>query len=53
MLRLQDNYYKLQESPDIQALHRLLGIEWSKGFVKFKELKHYALYQSSIHNTYK
>lgn len=40
--RLQDNYYRLQESPDMQVLNRLLGIEWNKGFVKFEELKHYA-----------
>lgn len=40
--RLQDNYYRLQESPDMQELNRLLGIEWNKGFVKFEELKQYA-----------
>lgn len=40
--RLQDNYYRLQESPDMQLLNRLLGMEWNKGFVKFEELKNYA-----------
>ena len=40
--RLQDNYYRLQESPDMQRLNKLLGIEWTKGFVKFEELKNYA-----------
>ena len=40
--RLQDNYYRLQESPDMQELNRLLEIEWNKGFVKFEELKQYA-----------
>ncbi|HHG8369310.1 TPA: IS1634 family transposase, partial [Streptococcus pneumoniae] len=30
--RLQDNYYRLQESPDMQLLNRLLGMEWNKGF---------------------
>ena len=40
--RLQDNYYRLQESPDMQELNTLLGIEWNKGFVKFEELKQYA-----------
>ena len=40
--RLQDHYYRLQESPDMQLLNRLLGIEWNKGFVKFEELKNYA-----------
>ncbi|HEL0022696.1 TPA: IS1634-like element ISSeq4 family transposase, partial [Streptococcus equi subsp. zooepidemicus] len=39
---LQDNYYRLQESLDMQELNRLLGIEWAKGIVKFEELKHYA-----------
>lgn len=37
--RLQDNYYRLQEGPDMQKLNKLLGIEWTKGFVKFEELK--------------
>ncbi|WP_415745123.1 IS1634 family transposase [Streptococcus pseudopneumoniae] len=40
--RLQDNCYRLQESPDMQLLNRLLGMEWNKGFVKFEELKNYA-----------
>ncbi|VJX98420.1 transposase [Streptococcus pneumoniae] len=40
--RLQDNYYRLQKSPDMQLLNRLLGMEWNKGFVKFEELKNYA-----------
>lgn len=40
--RLQDNYYRLQESPDMQLLNRLLGMEWNKGFVKLEELKNYA-----------
>lgn len=40
--RLQDNYYRLQESPDMQLLNRSLGMEWNKGFVKFEELKNYA-----------
>ncbi|KPL41505.1 transposase [Streptococcus pseudopneumoniae] len=40
--RLQDNYYRLQESPAMQLLNRLLVMEWHKGFVKFEELKNYA-----------
>lgn len=40
--RLQDDYYRLQESQDMQELNRLLGIEWNKGIVKFEELKNYA-----------
>lgn len=40
--RLQDNYYRLQESPDMQELNRLLGLDWTRGFVKFEELKNYA-----------
>ncbi|HEL0961145.1 TPA: hypothetical protein TU985_002054, partial [Streptococcus equi subsp. equi] len=31
---LQDNYYRLQESLDMQELNRLLGIEWAKGIVQ-------------------
>lgn len=40
--RLQDNYYRLQENSDMQELNKLLGIEWTRGFVKFEELKRYA-----------
>ncbi|HFI0348806.1 TPA: IS1634 family transposase, partial [Streptococcus suis] len=29
--RLQDDYYRLQESPDMQELNKLLGIEWNRG----------------------
>ena len=32
--RLQDDYYRLQESPDMQELNKLLGIDWNRGFVK-------------------
>ncbi len=34
--RLQDNYYRLQESPDLQELNRLLGIKWNRR-LKFEE----------------
>ncbi|HFU3805361.1 TPA: IS1634 family transposase, partial [Streptococcus suis] len=40
--RLQDDYYRLQESPDMQELNKLLGITWNRGLVKFEELKRYA-----------
>lgn len=40
--RLQDDYYRLQESPDMQELNKLLGIEWNRGLVKYEELKRYA-----------
>ncbi|MBJ6746717.1 IS1634 family transposase, partial [Streptococcus sp. 121] len=40
--RLQDDYYRLQESPDMQELNKLLGIDWTKGVVKFEELRNYA-----------
>ena len=39
---LQDNYYRLQENPDMQELNRLLGIKWERGIVKYEELKNYA-----------
>ena len=42
--RLQDDYYRLQESPDMQELNKLLGIDWNRGFVKHEELKNYAKY---------
>lgn len=40
--RLQDDYYRLQENPDMQKLNELLGYDWKKGIVKFEELKNYA-----------
>jgi len=40
--RLQDDYYRLQESPDMQELNKLLGLDWTKGIVKFEELRNYA-----------
>lgn len=40
--RLQDNYYRLQESADMQELNKLLGIEWTRGVVKYEELRNYA-----------
>ncbi|MBF8970904.1 IS1634 family transposase [Streptococcus sp. NLN76] len=40
--RLQDDYYRLQESPDMQELNKLLGLDWTKGVVKFEELRNYA-----------
>ena len=42
--RLQDDYYRLQEGPDMQELNKLLGIDWNRGFVKHEELKNYAKY---------
>lgn len=40
--RLQEDYYRLQEGPDMQELNKLLGIMWNRGLVKFEELKRYA-----------
>ena len=40
--RLQDDYYRLQESSDMQELNKLLGIDWNRGLVKHEELKKYA-----------
>ncbi|MHB9782755.1 IS1634 family transposase, partial [Streptococcus sp. 10F2] len=40
--RLQDDYYRLQESSDMQELNKLLGLDWTKGVVKFEELRNYA-----------
>lgn len=40
--RLQDDYYRLQESPDMLELNKLLGLDWTKGVVKFEELRNYA-----------
>lgn len=40
--RLQDDYYRLQESLDMQELNKLLGLDWTKGIVKFEELRNYA-----------
>lgn len=39
--RLKDDYYRLQESPDMQELNLLLGLDWQKGIVKYEQLKAY------------
>lgn len=39
---LQDDYYRLQENPDMKELNELFGLEWKKGIVKFEELRNYA-----------
>lgn len=40
--RLKDDYYRLQENKDMSRLNKLLGIDWTKGIVKFEALKNYA-----------
>ncbi len=39
---LKDDYYRLQENQDMSELNRLLGIDWTKGIVKYEQLKQYA-----------
>ena len=39
--RLKDDYYRLQESTDMQELNKLLGFDWTNGIVKFESLKKY------------
>ena len=41
--KLDQGYYKLQESENMKLLNKLLGIEWEKGIVKHEELNRYPL----------
>ena len=41
--KLNQGYYRLQESEDMKLLNKLLGIKWEKGIVKHEELNRYPL----------
>ena len=41
--KLNQGYYRLQESEDMKLLNKLLGIAWVKGIVKHEELNKYPL----------
>ena len=41
--KLNQGYYRLQESEDMKLLNKLLGITWEKGIVKHEELNRYPL----------
>ena len=41
--RLNQGYYRLQESDDMRLLNKLLGIAWEKGIVKHEQLNKYPL----------
>lgn len=41
--KLNQGYYRLQESKDMRLLNELLGIDWKKGIVKHEKLNKYPL----------
>ena len=41
--KLDQGYYKLQESKNMKLLNKLLEIKWEKGIVKHEELNRYPL----------
>lgn len=41
--KLNQGYYRLQQSKDMTLLNELLGINWNKGIVKHEKLKKYPL----------
>ena len=41
--KLNQGYYRLQESNDMKLLNKLLEVKWEKGIVKHEELNRYPL----------